>query len=86
MGLDTVELVMAFEEEFDLEIPDKAAEKMVTVGDVVAFIFAEFGRLGRAADRDDIFDRVRRLTSEASNVDPSQIHLDTSFVGDLGLS
>ncbi len=35
-SLDTVELVMAFEEEFDLEIPDEDAEKMRTVADVVS--------------------------------------------------
>ena len=34
-SLDIVELVMALEEEFDLEIPDSNAEKVVTVGDVV---------------------------------------------------
>jgi len=37
-SLDTVELVMALEEEFDLEIPDEAAEKMDTVGKAVAYI------------------------------------------------
>ena len=37
-SLDTVELVMAFEEEFDLEIPDEDAEKIVTVGDAVQYI------------------------------------------------
>ncbi len=37
-SLDTVELVMAFEEEFGIEIPDDAAEKIATVGDAVNFI------------------------------------------------
>ena len=37
-SLDTVELVMAFEEEFGVEIPDDAAEKIQTVGDAVTFI------------------------------------------------
>ena len=37
-SLDIVELVMALEEEFDLEIPDADAEKVVTVGDVVEYI------------------------------------------------
>ena len=37
-SLDIVELVMALEEEFDLEIPDSDAEKVVTVGDVVEYI------------------------------------------------
>ena len=37
-SLDRVELVMALEEEFDIEIPDADAEKVVTVGDVVDYI------------------------------------------------
>ena len=37
-SLDTVELVMAFEEEFDLEIPDEEAEKMTTVGDAITHL------------------------------------------------
>jgi acyl carrier protein len=37
-SLDTVELVMAFEEEFDLEIPDEDAEKITTVGDATQYI------------------------------------------------
>ena len=37
-SLDTVELVMALEEAFDIEIPDEAAEGITTVGDAVKFI------------------------------------------------
>ena len=37
-SLDIVELIMALEEEFDTEIPDSDAEKIVTVGDVVDYI------------------------------------------------
>ena len=37
-SLDTVELVMAFEEEFSCEIPDDIAEKIVTVKDAIAYI------------------------------------------------
>ncbi|MEI6984798.1 MAG: acyl carrier protein [Rhodospirillaceae bacterium] len=39
-SLDTVELVMAFEEEFGCEIPDDAAEKILTVNDAIVFIKA----------------------------------------------
>ena len=39
-SLDTVELVMAFEEEFGIEIPDDAAEKIQTVQDAIKFIDA----------------------------------------------
>ncbi|HEY7473181.1 MAG TPA: acyl carrier protein [Gemmatimonadota bacterium] len=37
-SLDTVELVMAFEEEFDIEIPDEDAEKLTTVGEAIAYL------------------------------------------------
>ena len=37
-SLDTVELVMALEEEFGIEIPDEDAEKMITVGDAMKYI------------------------------------------------
>ncbi len=37
-SLDTVELVMAFEEEFDLEIPDEDAEKLTTVGKAMEYL------------------------------------------------
>ena len=39
-SLDIVELIMALEEEFDLEIPDEEAEKIASVGDVVNYIKA----------------------------------------------
>lgn len=37
-SLDVVELVMAFEEEFGVEVPDEDAEKLITVGDVIKYI------------------------------------------------
>jgi len=40
-SLDVVELVMALEEEFDIEIPDEAAEKILTVGEAVNYISQE---------------------------------------------
>ena len=39
-SLDTVELVMAFEEEFEIEVPDEEAEKLQSVGDVVTYVNA----------------------------------------------
>ncbi len=43
-SLDTVELVMELEEEFDINIPDDAAEKIQTVGQAVSFIEANSGK------------------------------------------
>ena len=40
-SLDTVELIMAFEEEFDIEIPDEDAQKIKTVKDVMEYIEAK---------------------------------------------
>ena len=37
-SLDTVELVMAFEEEFSIEVPDEEAEKLQTVGDMIRYV------------------------------------------------
>ena len=40
-SLDTVELIMALEEEFNVEIPDEEAEKLTTVGDAIRYIEAK---------------------------------------------
>jgi acyl carrier protein len=42
-SLDTVELVMAFEEEFDVEIPDEDAEKMLVVKDAIDYLKSKVG-------------------------------------------
>ncbi len=42
-SLDTVELVMAFEEEFSIEIPDEDAEKMQSVGDAIRYLMENQG-------------------------------------------
>lgn len=42
-SLDTVELVMAFEEEFEIEIPDEDAEEMQTVSDAIDYLSAKSG-------------------------------------------
>ncbi len=43
-SLDTVELVMEFEDEFELTIPDEDAEKIQTVGDAIKYIEAKTGK------------------------------------------
>ncbi len=43
-SLDTVELVMAFEEEFGCEIPDDAAEKILTIKDAITYIESQTGK------------------------------------------
>jgi len=43
-SLDTVELVMAFEKEFDVDIPDEEAEKLRTVGDAMKYLHDKMGK------------------------------------------
>jgi acyl carrier protein len=43
-SLDTVELVMAFEKEFDIDIPDEEAEKLRTVGDALNYLNEKLGK------------------------------------------
>jgi acyl carrier protein len=43
-SLDTVELVMAFEKEFDIDIPDEEAEKLRTVGDAMTYLHQKIGK------------------------------------------
>jgi len=43
-SLDTVELVMAFEDKFDIEIPDDEAEKLRTVGDAIEHLKSKLGQ------------------------------------------
>lgn len=43
-SLDTVELVMAFEKEFDIDIPDEEAEKLRTVGDAMKYLHEKVGK------------------------------------------
>ena len=43
-SLDTVELVMAFEKEFDIDIPDAEAEKLRTVGDALKYLQYKLGK------------------------------------------
>jgi len=49
-SLDTVELVMEFEDEFDLSIPDEEAEKIQTVGQAIDFIGQHMGKGGQKKD------------------------------------
>ena len=47
-SLDTVELVMALEEEFETEIPDEDAEKIITITDAVNYIMSHMGKEANA--------------------------------------
>jgi acyl carrier protein len=85
LGLDTVELIMAVEEDFGFEIPDAAAEKMLTVGDLHAFLVTELRRRGRS-DVDDkrVFERLREIICTQLGVKEELVVPQAQFVKDLG--
>jgi acyl carrier protein len=83
MGLDTVELVMAVEDEFGLEIPDAAAEMMMTVGDMHAFLVAELKRLGREGDPAKVFEQMRAIIVRQLRIKPEKVILSARFGKDL---
>jgi len=83
MGLDTVELVMAVEEEFDLEIPDAAAEKMFSVGDMHAYLESELKRLGRESDSAAILERMRAIIVRQLGVSTDVVVPTATFAKDL---
>jgi acyl carrier protein len=85
MGLDSVELVMEFEAEFDIRIPDEAAAKMVSIGDVTDWIHAHLISLGRPRPRPDVFERVCVVTCEQCGTTRAVLTESTEFIRDLGI-
>jgi acyl carrier protein len=86
MGLDSVELVLEFEEIFDIEIPDSNAEAMRTVSDVQEFVETEFKRLGRPVNSQNIFIQIRDATAKISGSRPEKIGPGSRFVEDLDIN
>ena len=84
MGLDTVELVMGYEEEFDIPIPDAEAEKMRTprhVGDFVERILTEEGR---TIPREQIDQKIKEITIDQLGLREKEYWLDGRYVEDFG--
>ncbi len=81
MGLDGVELVMAFEEEFGIEIADADAERMQTPRDVIDHISRSFPERERGA----IAERVREVIIKQLGIDEDIYREDADFVKDFGI-
>ena len=85
MGLDTVELVMAVEDEFGLAIPNSAAANIVTVGDLTDWVTDHLRGEGRATPRPEVRARIVAIVGRFVSVTrPLEDH--HSFVHDLGLA
>jgi acyl carrier protein len=83
LGLDTVELVMSVEGHFDITIPDHIAEKIVTVGDLHAYVVSELTRLGRDASPAVVFADLRYLIVDQLGVKVDEVVMDARFFQDL---
>ena len=84
MGLDTVELVMKVEEMFDLEIPDAIAAKLVTVGQLHAYLVERINhRSNMPVDPAATFVRLRDIICRQLRVKPDAVTPDARFVEDL---
>jgi len=85
MGLDSVELVMAFEDEFEIQIPNEAAEKLQTIRDVTDYVTAHLAAEGRPRERASVYAIVCLITCEQCGTTLDKLTEDTTFINDLGL-
>jgi len=85
MGLDSVELVMEIEEEFEIEISNEIAPTLVTVGDLFAFIVQTFEARGISIDDAEIWNRLTRIFEDSFGIPARLIVPEAHIVYDLGL-
>ncbi len=85
MELEAVELIMAVEEEFLIEIPDRTAERIVSVGQLGGVVEAELRRLHRDADASFVMRRVADIAAYFGGVTPASVRPETTLIEDLGL-
>ncbi len=88
MGLQSVELVMAFEEEFEVEIPDDEAERIVTVGEARDCIVGKLRARAEdpdAVDPEEVWSRIKAIVVDLIAVEPEEVAPDAAFIDDLGV-
>jgi acyl carrier protein len=85
MGLDSVELVMEFEDAFEMDIPDADAGKLQTVGDVTEYVWRRLAAEGRPRERDAVLAIVCVITCEQCGTTLDRLTEQTSFINDLGI-
>jgi acyl carrier protein len=83
MGLDTVNLVMAVEEEFGFQLPDLEAAKMERVGDMFQFILHTLRERGEGVDDAVIWTRLSDVIVEQLGVKPEHVTPSAHFIRDL---
>jgi len=85
MGLDTVELVMAVEKRFAIEIPDKVAAQIATVGQLHQYVMEELKRRGSVElTSDRVYTILTDLICRQLGVSREAVTPEAHFVNDLG--
>ncbi|HSY19615.1 MAG TPA: hypothetical protein VK815_14835 [Candidatus Acidoferrales bacterium] len=83
MGLDTVELIMAIEEEFNLEIPNETAAKLVILGDIHNYVVQALKQRGETPDEKLIWERLKNIVIKQLGVRPDEVTKSADIVRDL---
>jgi acyl carrier protein len=83
MGLDTVELVMAIEEEFSIEIPNADAARLGVLGDLSDYVVAALRQRGETPDETQVWERLSALVVAQLGVRPEEVTRSAHVVKDL---
>ena len=83
MGLNTVDLVMKVEKEFNIEVPDQRWEQVVTVQDMYDVVWEFAG--SRLIDKDEMIAKINSILIDHIGCEPNEIAPEKSLTSDLGL-
>jgi acyl carrier protein len=83
MGLDTVELIMATEEEFDIDIPNEEAPKLAVLGDLHKYVVTALKLRGETPNEEEIWNRLSAVVVKQLGVSPNEVTRSAHIVYDL---
>ena len=83
MGLDLVELVMRFEEEFETEIPDQVASTLLTPKDVIDYLIAKPEIRNKGMTPQSITQKVWLIIEDEIGIDVSEYNENSRFIEDM---
>ena len=83
MGLDTVELVMAIEEVFSIEIPNADAARLGVLGDMQDYIVRALRHRGETSDESQVWERLTAVVVAQLGVRPQEVTRSAHIVKDL---